>query len=71
VLDNERFRNLVFPAHAGMSRPTWIKRVIFIGFPRASGDEPIADVFLPVDGVFSPLARGFRGAVSGSGAVPA
>lgn len=39
-------------------------------FPRASGDEPIADVFLPVDGAFSPLERGFRGAASGSGAVP-
>ena len=41
-----------------MSRPTWIKRVIFIGFPRVSGDEPHMGGMALTMSPFSLLTRG-------------
>ena len=49
---------MVFPAHAGMSRPAIAPMTRALSFPRSRGDEPGMDSsagwYLP----FSPLTRG-------------
>ena len=48
----------VFPARAGMSRYGRIARIHQVSVPRASGDEPVADLFTLQRGKCSPRERG-------------
>ena len=49
---------MVFPAHAGMSRPLLLQPAKMVGFPRSRGDEPLKSPFLNQSIGFSPLTRG-------------
>ena len=51
-------RYVVFPAHAGMSPPSWRSTSTAAGFPRTRGDEPALVDGLVDAGLFSPHTRG-------------
>ena len=48
----------VFPARAGMSRPTNDHTAHAPRFPRTRGDEPYPELLVTTPHVFSPHARG-------------
>ena len=48
----------VFPAHAGMSRPSGIGAAACLRFPRSRGDEPALVAGDSQTLEFSPLTRG-------------
>ncbi len=49
----------VFPAHAGMARPTHVREYARLSFPRPRGDGPPSGRISEITGKFSPPTRGW------------
>ena len=49
---------LVFPVYAGMSPSTARNYRYLAGFPRIRGDEPVAQLSISGNALFSPYTRG-------------